>query len=126
MGSSAPTTSCVSCPQWKVVFVFDHFLRVVELNVEIICGSMPALVAFFHHHKIKVSLPSSLKNLFSRYANHPSRSRGDINMKSFNRVGYAHMDNVAHVETKIPRSKQGYAPLPPITVLLRVSNIVEA
>ena len=36
------------------------------------------------------------------------------------------MDNVAHVETKIPRSKQGYAPLPPITILLRVSNIVEA
>ena len=110
------------------MFVFDYFLRVVELNVEIICGSMPALAAFFHHHKIKVSisLPSSLKNLFSRYANHSSRSRGDINMESFNRVGYAHMDNVTHVETKIPRSKQGYAPLPQITVLLRVSNIVGA
>ena len=25
LGSSARTTSCVSCAQWKVVFVFDHF-----------------------------------------------------------------------------------------------------
>lgn len=93
--------------------------------MEIICGSMPALAAFFHHHKIKVSLPSSLKNLISRYANHSSRSRGDIKMKSFNRIGYANMDNVADVESKIPKLKQGYAPLPSITVLLRVSNIVE-
>ena len=105
--------------------MFDYFLRVVELNVEIICGSMPAVAGLFHHHKITVSVPSSIRNLFSRYANHSSKSRGDINMKSFKRDGYAPMDNVIPVETKILGSKEGYAPLPPITDLSRVSNIVE-
>lgn len=75
--------------------------------MEIICGSMPALAGFFRRHNINVSMLSSLKNPLSRFVNRSSRSRDDINMRSFERVGSGLADNQNIVETKILGSIRG-------------------
>ncbi|KAI4087640.1 MAG: hypothetical protein LQ344_006638 [Seirophora lacunosa] len=83
-------------------------VSIVEVCVEIICGSMPALASSFRHRRSKLnfSLPSSLKHLLLPYAGRSSRSGGKAKMEACERVESGPSDDNILVETRILQSIQ--------------------
>ena len=100
-----------------------HFIRVVEINIGVICGSVPHLASLFRRHKLNLGAASSLRRLLFRKSRKSSRKSSDFVLDNYNRVNsnVSAPQNV-RIETKVLGSMQGYAS----TCLTRCPSLISS